>query len=287
VGLCAQLACIWEATARKAGNVHRLCDFADLTYLDFLHSAAAIGPFLQRTGDLGVGLTVLEAVRATRAVASTNTNLGMLLLIAPLAAVPGWLSLEAGLPAVLDGLTVNDSQAVYEAIRMVEPGGLGRSPEQDVHDEPTLGLRQVMALAADRDLVARQYANGFHEVFQEGLPALGHWLTEAQTLERAIQGCHLQLLARHPDTLIARKCGLPLAEEATRRAARVLAQGWPHREEGRHAFAELDAWLRADGHRRNPGASADLVAACLFAALREAIIPLPLRVPWADGLDHG
>src|ERR1700723_2922340 len=82
-GLCAQLACIFEATARKAGNVHRFRDFDDLGYVDFLTSAAAIGPvFDDIRGSLGK--TILQAVKATRAVVATNTNLGIVLLLAPL-----------------------------------------------------------------------------------------------------------------------------------------------------------------------------------------------------------
>jgi len=42
-------------------------------------------------------------------------------------------------------------------------------------------------------------------------------------------------------------------------------------------------WLRADGNRRNPGTSADLVAATLFVALREELIPLPSPYPWSAG----
>ena len=40
-------------------------------------------------------------------------------------------------------------------------------------------------------------------------------------------------------------------------------------------FREFDAWLRADGHRRNPGTTADLIAASLFAAFRDGILPMP------------
>ena len=40
VGLCAQLACVLEATARKPGNVHRFADFDDVSYLDFVTAAA-------------------------------------------------------------------------------------------------------------------------------------------------------------------------------------------------------------------------------------------------------
>jgi len=124
-----------------------------------------------------------------------------------------------------------------------------------------------MALAAERDLVARQYARGFREVFDEGLPALLRAARAGAGTERAIIACQLHLLARHPDSLIARKRGLDEALEASRRASQVC--GW---EQGLGDWSELetfDAWLRQGGHARNPGTTADLVAACLFAALRE------------------
>ena len=87
-GLCAQIACVWEATARKPGNVHRYCDFEDSTYLDYLLSAAALAPVLDRAADRRIGETILDAVRATRRVTRSNTNLGIVLLLTPLASVP-------------------------------------------------------------------------------------------------------------------------------------------------------------------------------------------------------
>jgi triphosphoribosyl-dephospho-CoA synthase len=282
IGLCAQLVCLWEATARKPGNVHRFADFEDVTYLDFLASAAAVAPVLETAGQRRVGDTVLEAVRATRRVTRTNTNLGILLLLAPLAAAGADADLRTGLARILGGLDVADARAVYEAIRLAVPGGLGRAPEQDVAEEPTQTLRQVMSLAAERDLVARQYANGFAEVFDDGVPALRRALERTPSLEEAIIACHLHLMACHPDSLIARKRGVAEAEEAARRARRVLELGWPHGG-GQTALAELDAWLRAEGHSRNPGTSADLVTACLFVALRQGIIPVPTQPPWTAG----
>ncbi len=102
---------------------------------------------------------MLDAIRATRRVVATNTNLGIVLLLAPLAAVPRDNRCAQGIPAVLDALTVEDARDVFAAIRLASPGGLGQAAEQDVADEPSLPLRQIMALAADRDLVARQYAD--------------------------------------------------------------------------------------------------------------------------------
>jgi triphosphoribosyl-dephospho-CoA synthase len=288
LGLFAQLACLWEASARKPGNVHRFQDFADVTYLDFVASAAAIAPVFSAVADHerapGVGEIVLAGVRATRKVANTNTNLGILLLLAPLAKAPTGIGLPAGVLQVLEALTVADADSVYQAIRLAAPAGLGRVEDQDVSQPPTQTLRQVMALAADRDLVARQYANGFEEVFQLGVPALERGLEETGGLEDAIIVCHLDLLVQYPDSLIARKCGLALAQEASRRAALVIGAGGPRTSTGRRACAEFDRWLRGDGHRRNPGTTADLVAACLFVALRQGIMQLPLEVPWSAGV---
>jgi triphosphoribosyl-dephospho-CoA synthase len=273
LGQSVQVACLWEATARKPGNVHRFRDFDDVGYVDFLLSAVALGEVFNDAPLLRVGPLVHEAVRQTRHFARSNTNLGIILLLAPLAAATRQPGMRSGLGEVLAGLDQEDARDVYAAIRLANPAGLGRVEQQDVSAEPTLPLRQVMALAADRDLVARQYANGFREVFDDGVPALVRGLELTGGLESAIVFCHLSLLARHPDSLIARKRGPAEAEEATRRARLVLA--------GEMSVDELDAWLRAEGRGRNPGTTADLVTAVLFVALREGILALPPAYPWA------
>lgn len=264
IGLCAQAACIFEATARKPGNVHRYQDFDDVGYVDFLLSSAAIAPVLETAAERGVGQAILDCIRATRQVVSTNTNLGIVLLLAPLAAVPREVSARDGIEAVLAALTREDARLAYQAIRLAQPGGLGDAPEQDVHAEPTDTLRGVMALAAERDLIARQYANGFREVLDEGVPPLRH---ATGSIEKAIVQCHIELMARHPDSLIARKWGAEVAREAQTRAQAVLA--------GEQTEQAFDDWLREPGRRRNPGTTADLVAASLFAALRDDTMKLP------------
>jgi triphosphoribosyl-dephospho-CoA synthase len=284
IGLLAQTACVWEATARKAGNVHRYRDFDDAGFLDFVLSAAAISPVLDGAAERPVGQTILSAVEATRRVVTSNTNLGMILLLAPLAAVPRGEDLRAGVQHVLANLDVADSVTTYQAIRLASPGGLGEAPEQDVAAEPTKPLRVVMDMAAHRDLVALQYANGFWHVFETGVAELRQGLAEWGNLENAIVGAHLGLLAHTPDTLIARKCGTAMAEEASRRAMAVLKAGWPNSRTGQDTFTEFDTWLRADGHRRNPGATADVIAASLFVALRERIITLPTSLPWSRNM---
>lgn len=275
-----QLACILEATARKPGNVHPQASFGDCCYVDFVVSATVVAPVLQRAAALGVGATVLEAVRSTRAVTAHNTNLGILLLLAPLAAAADrrdTTDLREALATVLNHLSHDDALAVYEAIRLARPGGLGTVPRQDVADNPTGTLAEVMALAAERDLVARQYTNGFREVFDEVVPALHSACEDGQGLEQVIIGSHLRILAHHPDSLIARKRGRAEAEDASHRAQAVLQLGWPDASAAREALEEFDTWLRAEGNARNPGTTADLVTAGLFVALYRGIIHLPLR----------
>ena len=286
-GLGAQLACIWETTARKPGNVNRYQDFTDATDLDFLLSAAAVAPALESAPTRRVGETVLTAIQATRRVTASNTNLGIVLLLAPLAAVPPDQDLRIGVERVLAGLDLEDTRRVYQAIRLARPAGLGEVSEEDIEKEPTRPLREVMQLAADRDLIARQYANGFREVFENGMAALAQGLEDTQSLEGAIITCHLLLMAAFPDSLIARKLDLTVAEEASRRAQSVLAQNWPRSASGWTAFHDLDRWLRDTEHARNPGTTADLVTACLFVGLRTGMLNVPSIIPWSSGWRHG
>jgi triphosphoribosyl-dephospho-CoA synthase len=274
-GRLAELACVLEVTARKPGNVHRFGDLPGLHFVDFLVSAAAIANPLDRASSEGVGATVLEAVRATRSLVRTNTNLGIVLLLAPLAAVPEGAGLAEGVERVLAGTNVADACLVYRAIRLAQPGGMGEVPDQDLSAEPTMALRRVMALAASRDTIALQYSNGFRQVLYEGLPALVAARQEGQALDTAIITVYLELLARYPDSLILRKHGRSLASEVSLRAAGVLEAGWPAREESRRLCNEFDVWLRAPENGFNPGTTADLVTAVLYAGLRDGLICPP------------
>ena len=169
----AQLACVLEASAEKPGNITPRHDFADTSYEDMLRSAIALGPELGRAAERGVGDTVLAAVRATRRVAGANTNLGIALLLAPLAraALLGG-PLRERTEEVLGALTLDDARAAYAAIRTAGAGGLDEPVEHDVRAEPTIALRDAMAAAADRDSVAAEYATGYALTFELGLPAL-------------------------------------------------------------------------------------------------------------------
>lgn len=270
-------ACILEASARKPGNVHPEASFADLTHRHLIDSAAAIAPLLGQTRQRGVGRTIFDAVSATRAIVGGNPNLGIVLLLAPLSAVPLEIPVFEGIGDVLRGLSVADAREAFAAIRLASPGGLGTVPDQDVSQEPSVTLLDAMRLAADRDSIARQYANEFDDVLHYGLEHLALELDFVDRWETSIIRLQLKLMAQLPDSLIARKCGRAVAEEASLRARTVLEADWPDYEISREILREFDDWLRADGNRRNPGATADLIVACLFAGFREGIITPPPR----------
>jgi triphosphoribosyl-dephospho-CoA synthase len=273
----ATLACLWEVMAPKAGNVHRGADFAGLTLADFAASAVAIGPALQAAAEgERLGRVVLAAIEATRAVTRTNTNLGIVLLLAPLAKAPRDVPLVQGVRRVLDELDAEDSRLVYEAIRLAQPGGMGSAAKHDIAGPAPPDLLVAMRLAAERDMVARQYVEGFADVLGTIVPWLGEALSRGWRLCDVIVHTHLRIMARWPDSLIARKCGLAAAQQAADWAVEVLASGNPGDETYYQSFANLDFWLRSDHNRRNPGTSADLITAALFAALRDGVIELPM-----------
>ena len=282
VALAATLACVLEASAEKVGNVTPTRSFPDLEFPDFVRSALALGPAVAEAQPGRVGWAIWRAVSASRRTTRSNTHLGVALLFAPIAAATRGAGRElrrvAGrrarlrtrLARVLRGLSVEDARWAYRAIRAARPGGLGRSPERpdaDVLRTPRLTLLEAMRLAAARDSIAGEYARGFPVTFDLAVPALTRAIGRGLAPSEAIAQAHLELLGALPDSLIARKAGRAHAQEATARARRAAKLGGWHSRRGRAAVARLDRWLRQDGHRLNPGTTADLIAAALFVWL--------------------
>lgn len=175
---CFLRACALDVAVAKPGNVSLASPGHGMLAAQFLASAqAAVGPLFERGAR--VGRRIEAAMAATWAAAGCNTNLGILLLCAPVALAierePGphtTRSLRAAIESVLAGLDVDDAAAAYRGIALANPGGLGTAAEQDVHEAPSITLRQAMALAGERDLIARQYRDGYAELFEIGLASL-------------------------------------------------------------------------------------------------------------------
>jgi triphosphoribosyl-dephospho-CoA synthase len=258
-------ACLAELDAPKPGNVHRFAPGHRMEVEDFVRSAeASAAPVASRGAR--VGARVRAAVGATLSAVGQNTNLGIVLLCAPLAAAAeADAPLRSALARVLDGLDVSDAADVFSAIAAANPGGLGRAPRYDVSAAPEVTLREAMAEAAGRDSIARQYVTTYEDIFSLGLPVLETARGLRSDTRWSTLAVYLAFLAAMPDTHIARKF-----DSATAEAVRREAAGW------RDALAAAsdppslaDGLLSWDGALKsrgiNPGTSADLTVATLFA----------------------
>jgi triphosphoribosyl-dephospho-CoA synthase len=270
-------ACLAELDALKPGNVHRLAGGHNMTVDDFVSSAEAAAPIMGETG-LAVGRRIRLAVEATRAEVGQNTNLGIVLLAAPLANAallqrPG--DLETRLHGILAGLSVDDAREAYRAIRATKPGGLGDAPAHDVASEPNVTLLEAMRAAETRDRIAWNYAHDYADIFTLGLKWLAQarerWAEPSVASPWAVTRVYLGFLAHLPDTLIERKFGTRAAT-LVREEAGPIEASFTESPSPEAMTAPLVAFDRALKDRSlNPGTSADLTVATLFA---DALIAL-------------
>jgi triphosphoribosyl-dephospho-CoA synthase len=268
--------CRDEMNAPKPGNVHAFAGGHDMEARHFLASARVAAPAIAAPG-ARVGARVRNAVEATWTEVEMNTNLGILLLCAPLARAaelaPG--SLRNALADVLDDLDAQDSTEVYAAIARASPGGLGRAARYDVRDGAPSSLLDPMREAADRDMIARQYVNGFADVFETGLHAASQAQSHPAHQPLALI-VYLAFLSRFPDTHVVRKHG-PETADRVMREAHLFAARLPSERDAGTFLSDLlafDARLKADAI--NPGTSADLTVATLFAAKLCGLLPIRL-----------
>lgn len=274
---CVTLACAWEVLAPKPGNVRPGDPFEDAAVVDFVTSGILTGSILQHADVRPLGELILECIETRARWISTNTNLGLVLLLAPLAQAAASTDLpidRAAVQQVLNRLGPRDAEDVYRAIRAAEPGGLGTSDQWDVAQPAPQDLLAAMKFAAPRDSIAAEYSEGFPRVFSFVVPRLQHALSSGMSLRDTIVHVFLETLAEYPDSLIVRKCGPAIGAEASQQASQTL-RAWSTGDK-LSELVELDRWLRADGNRRNPGTTADFVGAGLFVALRNGVIRPPL-----------
>lgn len=263
----AQLACLLEASAPKPGNVYPFKGFSEMSYEDFLISAVNIGAVLYAyLEDLSVGELIYKVVCSTYEISKTNVNLGIALLLVPLAKA-FWedeKDFRSSVRRLLESLTVDDARWVYKAIRMVSPGGIGKSEVADISEEPNITLREAMTIASRRDSIAYEYTSGFKITFEFVYPLLKRLRESGMDWNDVIVEAFLNVLATFPDSLIVRKFGLEEALYVSDKAKRILELGGIKTEEGRSLMGLLDKELRVEGRKRNPGTSADLIAAGLM-----------------------
>lgn len=267
-------ACLAELETLKPGNVHIFADGHGMTLQDFVHSAEAAADVIAAP-ELGVGQRILVAIEATWDKVGCNTNLGIVLLCAPLlqAVLHGQgATLRERLQQVLRELTVADAELAFQAILRASPAGLGESPHHDVHAQPRVSLLEAMREAEARDRIAWQYAHDFADVFDLGVATYRQALTRWERPIWAAGAVYLNFLAAFPDTHIMRKHGAETAraiqQQAAGHAKSLLELDNPKLYQ--RTLLDYDAELKERGI--NPGTSADLTVATLLAVRLEELL---------------
>ena len=261
--------CKLDIESLKPGNISVYSGGKDLSVDDFLDSAeASAGPITDPSSSLG--MRILNAITATQSAVHTNTNLGMVLLIAPIiqAALekPDNQSIREAISSVLVATSVQDAVDVYQAIRLAKPGGMGEKDDQDLSEEPNVSLLNTMKIASEWDVIAAQYSNNFKDIFTFGVPRYQAMIEKWGDRKWATSALFLSYLRYYPDSLIERKFGLLKAREISDMISdlemELCHSDSPNRYEVQ--LLEIDRHLKRN--LINPGTSADLTAASIFAA---------------------
>lgn len=262
-------ACMAELQALKPGNVHAFADGHGMTIEDFIQSADVTADIISRP-DFTLGERIFYAAEATKNAVGQNTNLGVLLLCAPIidAAmnVTEQITLQQALHNTLAQLTVSDAEYVSRAIVLASPGGLGDAAEYDVRDLPQVSLLTMMRAAQDKDRIAWQYAHDFEDVMGFGLSRYTDAMLQWANPAWSATALYLGFMSRYPDTHIARKYGAAFAEKIRQEAAgfEQMHMAAENPKLVQKKLLDWDTSLKQLGI--NPGTSADLTVATLLLA---------------------
>lgn len=268
--------CRDEILALKPGNVHVYAEGHGMTADHFLASADAAAPAIAQSGQR-TGARIRAAVEASFSRTGLNTNLGIVLLCAPLAAAAqhGASDLRTALIDVLADLDQADARETFAAIIRASPGGLGSAAQHDVHRPAPIRLHDAMAEAAHRDRIAFQYVSQFEDIFVSGLNALADARRKGLITPWPAVSIYLTFLTKFTDTHIMRKFGFDAANAVRAEACDVLArfEARLHPDDSVNDLLAFDTKLKARGF--NPGTSADLTVATLFADRLSSILLQP------------
>jgi triphosphoribosyl-dephospho-CoA synthase len=268
-------ACAVDVNAFKPGNVSIYAEGHDMTVNDFLVSAeVSAQPICNPAYSLGQ--KIYYAVKATRAAVGCNTNLGIILLCAPIiqacAAVNADLSLRQALTKTLATTTLDDADWVFKAISLASPGGLGAADEQDVHAAPSVTLTEAMALASSKDRIAFQYITDYKDIFDYSVLSYNKGFNRWADVNWAAVMVYTDLLSQFPDSHIERKYGNQYTEMIAAKMcefSQALSQS-DRPELLKPIFYEFDQVLKSNGV--NPGTTADLTVATVFTVFLQELL---------------
>lgn len=270
-----QRACEIELQAFKPGNVSIYSPAHDMTVEDFILSATVSADSVSNP-TYSLGEKIYYAVKATRDAVGCNTNLGIILLAAPLMQAY-WQrqigqSLRESLMVVLANTTLQDAEWAFKAITLAAPGGLGKSEQQDVNQTPEVTLLQAMQIASPKDRIALQYTNGFKDIFDFSVLQYNRAFVLSGESSWSALSVFAELLAKFPDSHIERKFGSQYSEWIAAEMA-TLCEALNNAgtlDELMPMLHRLDQTFKAK--RINPGTTADLTVATLLVVFLEKLI---------------
>jgi triphosphoribosyl-dephospho-CoA synthase len=264
-------ACEVELQAFKPGNVSVYSEGHNMTVDDFRRSYEVSAPPLCDV-NYSLGEKIFYATKATYDAVGCNTNLGIILLCAPLIYVVQHypdLTLREALAEVLKNTTIDDANWTFKAISLASPGGLGEVENQNVNQNATVTLQAAMRLSSDKDRIALQYVSDYKDIFDLGVFSYTYAFNRWGERSWAAVAVYADLLSQFPDSHIERKFG-------SRYSARVATmmrelsdklQIVNDPEQVKPLLYQMDIELKSKG--LNPGTSADLTVATVLTAFLE------------------
>lgn len=265
-------ACEVELQAFKPGNVSVFADGHDMSVEDFRKSyEVSAQPLCEESYSLGE--KIFYATKATREAVGCNTNLGIILLCAPLIhAVQKYPNLELrdGLGKVLNSTTIEDANWAFQAISLAKPGGLGEVQKQDVSQNATVSLQEAMRLACDKDRIALQYVSDYKDIFDCGVLSYTHAFNRWQKKSWAAVAVYANLLCQFPDSHIERKFGSRYSARVKKMMLQLSDELsiTDDPEQVKPLLYQMDTELKS--HGLNPGTSADLTVTTVLTVFLES-----------------
>jgi len=293
IARCLELAILLEASAPKPGNVSVADNFEKTTYTHFLASAVAAAPSFETAAqrgisvskgkiglaDVGVGRLIKTCIADINAwQGGGNTLLGAVILLSPMAVAAGMTStiedlqnLRKNLKLIIESTTPRDAVNMYTAIEIANPGGLGKAPNLDINDpdsvnrilDDKISLYEVFRIAEKYDTICSEWVNNYPITFDLAYPKLANKLQNKDDPNNATVQTFLEVLAKVPDTFIARKTGIEKSKEVSLKAKQILNLGGTETPLGKKSLNEFDRELRKSSNLLNPGTTADIIAAAL------------------------
>lgn len=292
---CLELAILLEASTHKPGNVSIVTSFENTRFEHFLASSVAAAPVFELAAERGIavaeGKSTLTEVGLGQLIKDCvaeidtwqhggNTLLGTIILLSPIAVAAGMTLVGKGfnlrrlrksLKLVVESTTPADAVNLYKAIKIANPGGLGKAPALDINDptsearilRESVSLFKVFKIAEKYDTICSEWVNNYPVTFDLAYPSLSEQLNQGVDLNVAILQTFLNVLTKIPDTFIARKVGLEKAREISVEASEILSLGGLKTSNGKKSLRRFDRQLRRSSNLLNPGTTADIIGAAL------------------------